>query len=80
MVEDNALEEAHNNVLGTQVVAECAQAAGIERMILISTDKVVRPTNVMGATKRMAKLIVQDMQARTQKTNSSMVRFGDVLG
>ena len=49
-------------------------------MILISTDKVVRPTNVMGATKRMAKLIVQDMQARTQKTNSSMVRFGDVLG
>ena len=61
MVEDNALEGARNNVLGTQVVADCARAAGIERMILISTDKAVRPTNVMGATKRMAELIVQDI-------------------
>ena len=79
MVEDNALEGARNNVLGTQVVADCARAAGIERMILISTDKAVRPTNVMGATKRMAELVVQDMQTRTQKTNFSMVRFGNVL-
>jgi FlaA1/EpsC-like NDP-sugar epimerase len=69
MVEDNALEGARNNVLGTQVVADCARAAGIERMILISTDKAVRPTNVMGATKRMAELVVQDMQTLTQKTN-----------
>jgi FlaA1/EpsC-like NDP-sugar epimerase len=80
MVEDNALEGARNNVLGTQVVADCARAAGIERMILISTDKAVRPTNVMGATKRMAELVVQNMQTRTQKTNFSMVRFGNVLG
>ena len=80
LVEDNALEGARNNVLGTQVVADCARAAGIERMILISTDKAVRPTNVMGATKRMAELVVQDMQARTQKTNFAMVRFGNVLG
>ena len=80
LVEDNALEGARNNVLGTQVVADCARAAGIERMILISTDKAVRPTNVMGATKRMAELVVQDMQTRTQKTNFAMVRFGNVLG
>jgi len=80
LVEDNALEGARNNVLGTQVVADCARAAGIERMILISTDKAVRPTNVMGATKRMAELVVQDMQARTQNTNFAMVRFGNVLG
>ena len=80
MVEENALEGARNNVLGTQVVADCARAAGIERMILISTDKAVRPTNVMGATKRMAELVVQNMQTRTQKTNFSMVRFGNVLG
>ncbi|MDB4210970.1 polysaccharide biosynthesis protein [Ascidiaceihabitans sp.] len=80
IVEDNGLEGARNNVLGTQVVAECARAAGIERMILISTDKAVRPTNVMGATKRIAELVVQDMQTRTQKTNFSMVRFGNVLG
>ena len=80
LVEDNALEGARTNVLGTQVVADCARAAGIERMILISTDKAVRPTNVMGATKRMAELVVQNMQTRTQKTNFSMVRFGNVLG
>jgi FlaA1/EpsC-like NDP-sugar epimerase len=80
LVEDNELEGARNNVLGTQVVADCARAAGIERMILISTDKAVRPTNVMGATKRMAELVVQDMQTRTKKTNFAMVRFGNVLG
>ena len=80
LVEDNELEGARNNVLGTQVVADCARAAGIERMILISTDKAVRPTNVMGATKRMAELVVQDMQTRTQKTHFAMVRFGNVLG
>ena len=80
LVEDNALEGARTNVLGTQIVADCARAAGIERMILISTDKAVRPTNVMGATKRMAELIVQDMQTRTKKTKFAMVRFGNVLG
>lgn len=80
LVEDNELEGARNNVLGTQVVADCAQVAGIERMILISTDKAVRPTNIMGATKRMAELVVQDMQTRTNKTKFAMVRFGNVLG
>ena len=80
LVEDNELEGARNNVLGTQVVADCAQTAGIERMILISTDKAVRPTNIMGATKRMAELVVQDIQTRTNKTKFAMVRFGNVLG
>lgn len=80
LVEDNELEGARNNVLGTQIVADCAQAAGIERMILISTDKAVRPTNIMGATKRMAELVVQDIQTRADKTKFAMVRFGNVLG
>jgi FlaA1/EpsC-like NDP-sugar epimerase len=80
LVEDNELEGARNNVLGTQIVADCAQAAGLERMILISTDKAVRPTNIMGATKRMAELVVQDMQTRADNTKFAMVRFGNVLG
>lgn len=80
LVEENELEGARNNVLGTQIVAEAAAAAGLERFILISTDKAVRPTNIMGATKRMAELIVQDMQTRNSATKFSMVRFGNVLG
>ena len=80
LVEENELEGARNNVLGTQIVADCAQAAGIERMILISTDKAVRPTNIMGATKRMAELVIQDMQTRSTTTKFAMVRFGNVLG
>ncbi len=80
LVEENALEGARNNVLGTQVVAEAAMAQGCERFILVSTDKAVRPTNVMGATKRMAELVVQDLQTRSKGTNFSMVRFGNVLG
>ena len=80
LVEENELEGARNNVLGTQVVAEAAEAAGVERFILISTDKAVRPTNIMGATKRMAELVVQDLQTRSTHTKFSMVRFGNVLG
>ncbi len=80
LVEQNELEGARNNVLGTQVVAEAARAAGVERFILISTDKAVRPTNIMGATKRLAELVVQDLQTRSEKTKFSMVRFGNVLG
>jgi FlaA1/EpsC-like NDP-sugar epimerase len=80
LVEDNELEGARNNVLGTQIVAECAQAAGIERMTLVSTDKAVRPTNIMGATKRMAELVLQDLHTRSKTTNFAMVRFGNVLG
>jgi FlaA1/EpsC-like NDP-sugar epimerase len=80
LVEENELEGARNNVLGTQVVAEVAQALDVERLILISTDKAVRPTNIMGATKRMAELVVQDLQTRSTNTKFSMVRFGNVLG
>lgn len=80
IVEDNELEGANNNVIGTQIVAESAVDLGIERFILISTDKAVRPTNIMGATKRMAEMVVQDLQTRSQGTILSMVRFGNVLG
>lgn len=80
LVEENELEGAHNNVIGTQTVAEAAMAQGCERFILISTDKAVRPTNIMGATKRMAELVVQDLQTRSSGTKLSMVRFGNVLG
>ncbi|MEJ6401962.1 nucleoside-diphosphate sugar epimerase/dehydratase [Yoonia sp. 2307UL14-13] len=80
LVEDNEVQGAENNVIGTKVVADVANAAGIKRFILVSTDKAVRPTNIMGATKRMAELIVQDMQTRSDATKFAMVRFGNVLG
>lgn len=80
LVEQNELEGARNNTLGTQTVAAAAEAAGCERFILVSTDKAVRPTNIMGATKRMAELVIQDMASRATKTRFSMVRFGNVLG
>ena len=80
LVEGNELEGARNNVLGTFVVTQVANAANIERMILISTDKAVRPTNIMGATKRLAELVLQDMQTRAGVTKFAMVRFGNVLG
>lgn len=80
LVEDNPLEGARNNVVGTQTVADAAKAAGVERFILVSTDKAVRPTNIMGATKRMAELVVQDLQTRSPDTRFAMVRFGNVLG
>ncbi|QNI02389.1 polysaccharide biosynthesis protein [Halomonas sp. SH5A2] len=85
IVENNVLEGVRNNVQGTQVVAESAAALGVERCVLISTDKAVRPTNVMGATKRMAELVLQDLATRfalkdNHRTIFSMVRFGNVLG
>lgn len=80
IVEENELEGASNNVIGTKVVAEAAIEAKIERFILVSTDKAVRPTNIMGATKRMAELVIQDLQTREPEIKFSMVRFGNVLG
>ncbi len=80
MVEHNILEGVRNNILGTKVVAESALKHGAERFILISTDKAVRPTNVMGATKRSAEQVIQLLAERSGTTVFSMVRFGNVLG
>lgn len=80
LVEDNEIAGARNNVLGTHCMAEAACEAGVERFILVSTDKAVRPTNIMGATKRLAELVIQDIQTRRPKTKLAMVRFGNVLG
>ncbi|WP_241523995.1 polysaccharide biosynthesis protein [Oceaniglobus indicus] len=80
IVEDNPLVGLANNVLGTWTMAREAREAGVERFILISSDKAVRPTNVMGASKRLAELVVQDLAARSPDTVFAMVRFGNVLG
>lgn len=84
LVEHNPIEGIRNNVFGTLSVAKAAMAAGVKSFVLISTDKAVRPTNVMGSTKRLAELILQAF-SRAQATNASktrfcMVRFGNVLG
>ena len=80
LVQDNAFEGIRNNVLGTRIIAEEAQRAGVERFILVSTDKAVRPTSMMGSSKRLAELVVQDLATRPETTKFSMVRFGNVLG
>lgn len=76
----NAWQAARNNILGTLVVAQAAQQAGAERFVLISTDKAVNPTNVMGATKRMAEMVCEVLHSRHTGTRFQMVRFGNVLG
>lgn len=79
LMELNASEAIKNNVFGTQTVAMSADRFGVERFVLISTDKAVNPTSVMGATKRVAELIVQNM-AKRSNTCFTVVRFGNVLG
>jgi FlaA1/EpsC-like NDP-sugar epimerase len=79
MESDNAAEAVRNNVLGTWNVAAAAQRAGAERFVLISTDKAVNPTNVMGTTKRLAERVVQQLQ-QDGGTRFVTVRFGNVLG
>ncbi|MDO1509627.1 MULTISPECIES: nucleoside-diphosphate sugar epimerase/dehydratase [unclassified Neisseria] len=81
MVEFNTIEGVRNNVYGTLFCAQAAIDAGVETFVLISTDKAVRPTNTMGASKRMAELCLQALAAEpSQKTRFCMVRFGNVLG
>ncbi|BFM20900.1 polysaccharide biosynthesis protein [Gilvimarinus japonicus] len=80
LVEHNIVEGVRNNVYGTWYTAEAAIRAGVESFVLISTDKAVRPTNVMGASKRMAELVLQGLSQRQSNTRFSMVRFGNVLG
>ena len=80
LVEHNVLEGLRNNVFGTLACAEAAEAAGVELFVLVSTDKAVRPTNVMGASKRLAEELLQGLQQRGADTRFVMVRFGNVLG
>ncbi len=81
LVEANVRKGIENNVLGTHHVAQAAAEAGVETCVLVSTDKAVRPTNVMGATKRAAELVFQAAsRQRDRRTTFAMVRFGNVLG
>jgi len=79
MEEANAWEAVRNNVLGTYVVARAAIDYGVKKFVFVSTDKAVNPTNVMGATKRLAEMVCQSLQA-SSNTRFEMVRFGNVLG
>ncbi|MDI3236264.1 nucleoside-diphosphate sugar epimerase/dehydratase [Exiguobacterium antarcticum] len=79
LMEANPYESVKNNVYGTKNVAEVADLFSVERFVMISTDKAVNPTNVMGSTKRIAEMIVQDLGRRSQ-TKFAVVRFGNVLG
>ena len=79
LMEKSPLEAIHNNVFGTYNVANCADEYGTEKFVLISTDKAVNPTNIMGATKRICEMIVQ-AKNKVSKTEYVAVRFGNVLG
>jgi FlaA1/EpsC-like NDP-sugar epimerase len=80
MMEDHPRAAVHNNVCGTWLVAKCAAEHGAKRFILVSTDKAVRPANVMGASKRIAELVTLHMQDWYPNTAFGAVRFGNVLG
>ncbi len=79
LMEDNPSEAIKNNVFGTLNVAQVADIYNAKKFVLISTDKAVNPTNVMGATKRTCELIIQSINKRS-KTEYVAVRFGNVLG
>jgi UDP-N-acetylglucosamine 4,6-dehydratase len=79
IVEHNIMEGVRNNVIATWYAAETAIEMGVETFVLVSTDKAVNPANVMGATKRLAELVLQALQERTKTTRFCMVRFGNVL-
>jgi FlaA1/EpsC-like NDP-sugar epimerase len=80
LVEHNPAEALKNNVWGTWTVAQLAAEHGVSDMVLVSTDKAVRPTNIMGASKRLAELVLQGLASTESQTIFSMVRFGNVLG
>ncbi len=79
LMEYNPHEAVKNNVLGTRNVAEAADYAGVDTFVLVSTDKAVNPTNVMGSTKRIAEMVIQNI-SKTSNTTFTAVRFGNVLG
>ena len=80
LMERNCIEAVKNNVFGTLNVVEVSEKYNVERFMMISTDKAVNPTNVMGATKRMCEMIIQAHSAKTSSTTFSSTRFGNVLG
>jgi len=80
LMETSPNEAIKNNVMGTYKTAKAAAEAGVKKFVLISTDKAVNPTNIMGATKRICEMIIQMMDRRTPDTNYVAVRFGNVLG
>ena len=80
MENENAWAALRNNVLGTWRVARAAMAAGVGKFVMVSTDKAVNPTNVMGASKRLAEMVCQTLQAESRDTHFVTVRFGNVLG
>ena len=80
LMETSPAEAVKNNVFGTYNIARAADEFGVERFVMISTDKAVNPTNVMGATKRICEMIVQYFATRSEKTDYVAVRFGNVLG
>ena len=80
LMEDSPMEAIRTNVIGTYNVARLSDKYNVKKMVLVSTDKAVRPTNVMGATKRFAEMIIQHYAAESKNTAYAAVRFGNVLG
>ncbi len=80
LMEDSSVEAVRTNVLGTHNVAMLSQQYGVKKFVLVSSDKAVRSTNLMGATKRYAELVIQEQQSNSVYTKFSAVRFGNVLG
>lgn len=80
LIEENAIAGMYNNIFGTLACALQAERSGVRNFILVSTDKAVRPTNIMGATKRVCELVLQALTERGSSTRFTMVRFGNVLG
>jgi FlaA1/EpsC-like NDP-sugar epimerase/lipopolysaccharide/colanic/teichoic acid biosynthesis glycosyltransferase len=80
MMESNPSEAIKNNIFGTYCLAEVSVETGVEAFVMISTDKAVRPTSVMGASKRVAELVIQDLARRSKSTRFVAVRFGNVMG
>src|SRR5262249_21618821 len=79
LMEENVAEAVKNNILGTNTLGQIAGETGVETFVLISTDKAIRPTSVMGATKRVAELVVQKLD-KSYATSFLAVRFGNVIG
>ena len=79
LVEMNSIEGVWNNVFGTRVIAQAACELSVDKFVHISTDKAVRPTSIMGASKRIAEMVLQGLSAKYPNTTFAMVRFGNVL-